>query len=147
MSIFLCRAVATRAAFAETPAHAAGPSERDLFEAKGRALSRQVRRGRFAPKKGLTSLAVAPLAFLAAMTVNQALAAPAPEAGMVAAHTCSAAVPDMTRAVIAQSGKTRQIEGGAAILPASVVQTDKVRPETVPALATVSYVRCLHGST
>lgn len=153
MSIFLCRAVATRSAFVQHSAHASGQSEQDMFEAKAFELSRQARRGRISSNTGLKaplimkSLMVAPLAFLAAMTVNQALAAAAPQLGTIEAHACSTAAQDMTESVIAQSGKARTIEDrDPALLPALVSQQQKVRQETAPTLTMVSYVRCLQGT-
>ncbi len=76
MSIFLCRAVATRAAFAQHAADGTIQSEQDLFEAKALELSRQARRRSTSSNTGLKtrrimkSFIVAPLAFLAVMTVN-----------------------------------------------------------------------------
>lgn len=153
MSIFLCRAVATRAAFAQHSANTQIQSEQDMFEAKGLELSRQSRRGSISPNTGLTtrlnmkSLIVAPLAFLAVMTVNQALASAKPQENPIEAHNCSATMQDMTKAVIAQSGKARTTEDREpAILPALVAQQNKVRQETVPTLSVVSYVRCLQST-
>jgi hypothetical protein len=92
-------------------------------------------------------LIVAPLAFVAAMTVNQALAAAAPQLDMVAVHTCSAPVQDINDVVIAQSGKVRTTEDlENALVPALVSQQSKVREGVVPTLAVVSYVRCVQGT-
>ncbi len=151
MSIFLCHSVATRAAFGQNSD--TGLSEQDLFEAKGRALSRQARRGRITSNIGLNaalvmkSLGVAPLAFLAAMTVNQALAAAAPQLDMIEAHACSAGTQDMSEIVIAQSGKARTTtDRELAVLPTLVSQQSKVRQEAASTLTVVSYVRCLQGA-
>jgi hypothetical protein len=154
MSTFLCRAVATRAAFAHHSTSARGQSEQEMFEAEALELSRQARRRSPSSNMGLKtplvrkSLLVAPLAFLAAMTVSQALAAAKPQENTIDAHTCSAKVLDMTEIVIAHSGKARTTEEReAAILPALVAQKDKMRQADVPAVSVVSYVRCLQGKT
>jgi hypothetical protein len=153
MSIFLCRAVATRAAFAEHSSNGTIQSEQDMFEAKALELSRQARSRSTSSNTGrntrriMKSLIVAPLAFLAVMTVNQAMASVTPQENTIAAHNCSATVLDMTEAVIAQSGKARTTEGREpALLPILVSQQDKVRQAGVPTLSRVSYVRCIQGT-
>jgi hypothetical protein len=153
MSIFLCRAVATRAAFAQNSTNGTIQSEQDMFEAKALELSHQARRRSTSSNTGLKtrrimkSLIVAPLAFLAVMTVNQALASVKPQENTIEAHNCSATVQDMTEAVIAQSGKARTTEDREpALRPALVSQQNKVRLASVPALSVVSYVRCLQGT-
>ena len=153
MSIFLCRAVATRVAFAEHSSNGTIQSEQDMFEAKALELSRQARSRSTSSNTGrntrriMKSLIVAPLAFLAVMTVNQALASVTPQEDTIAAHNCSATVLDMTEAVIAQSGKARTTEGREpALLPILVSQQDKVRQAGVPTLSRVSYVRCIQGT-
>ena len=153
MSIFLCSAVATRAAFAEYSSSGTIQSEQEMFEAKALELSRQARSRSTSSNTGrntrriMKSLIVAPLAFLAVMTVNQAMASVTPQENTIAAHNCSATVQDMTEAVIAQSGKARTTEGRApALLPILVSQQDKVRQAGVPTLSRVSYVRCIQGT-
>ena len=95
----------------------------------------------------MKSLIVAPLAFLAVMTVNQALASVTPQENTIEAHNCSATVQDMTEIVIAQSGKARTTEDREPALgPALVSQQNKVRQASVPTLSVVSYVRCLQGT-
>lgn len=153
MSIFLCRAVATRAAFAQHTANGTIQSEQDMFEAKALELSRQARSRSTSSNTGrntrriMKSLIVAPLAFLAVMTVNQAMASVTPQENTIAAHNCSATVLDMTEAVIAQSGKVRTTEDREPALgPALVSQQNKVRQAGVPTISVVSYVRCLQGT-
>jgi hypothetical protein len=153
MSIFLCRAVATRAAFAQHTTNVSIQSEQDMFEAKGLELSRQARRKSTTSNIGLRtplimkSLIVAPLAFLAVMTVNQALASAKAQENTIEAHNCSATVQNLTEAGIAQIGKARATEDHEpALLPALVSQQNKVRQASVPALSVVSYVRCLQGT-
>jgi hypothetical protein len=153
MSIFLCRAVATKAAFAQHSANTQVQSEQDMFEAKALELSRQARRSSTSSNMGLKTplvmkyLIVAPLAFLAVMTVNQALASVKPQKNTIEVRTCSAAVQDMTEIGIAQSGKARTTEDRElAILPAMVSQQNKVRQAGVPTISVVSYVRCLPGT-
>jgi hypothetical protein len=153
MSIFLCRAVATRAAFAQHAANGTIQSEQDMFEAKALELSRQARRRSNSSNMSLKtplvmkSLIVAPLAFLAVMTVNQALASVTPQENTIEAHNCSATQQDMTEAVIAQSGKVRTTEDREPALgPALVSQQNRVRQASVPTPSVVSYVRCLQGT-
>jgi hypothetical protein len=152
MSIFLCRAVATRATFAKHAADGTIQSEQDIFEAKALELSRQARRSTpsntgLKTRRVMKSLIGVPLAILAVMTVNQALASVTPQENTIEAHKCSATVQVMTEVVIAQSGKARTTEDRQpAILPSMVSQRNKVRQGAVPALSVVSYVRCLQGT-